>query len=509
MQNSSFDLHELVQQIALELRAAWRYRWHALVVAWAVMIVGAMLVFSLPNQYASTAQVYADTNSLDNPLLRGIAVQPDIRGRLDVITRTLLSRPNLETVADKTGLSLRATSPADKDELLVKLGAAVQVKDAGAKNLYNISYSDTDPVMAQKVVQAFVEILMNNTLGENTASTASAQNFLQQQVDDYNKRLNDAEQKLADFKKANLGNLPTQGGPDYATRLQTAEAKLQELEGQYAAAAAGRPVVGRAASSTSDIDKQIAAYKQKLEDLLLKYTDEYPDVVSTRRMINQLEARRDTLRRHPGRAVAVAAPAGAGGTSRADNFSARSLAAQVAAQKREIADLKSNADKITDAQVTLQQLTRNYDVTRKQYDELVTRLNTAQLSQDATQSGNNLKFRVISPPIVPLLPDGPKRGLMLLVVFVLALGIGGAFGFFLHKIKPVFLSLKSLREFGDYPVIGTFSLIASSGRLEQRHREIVGFCAGVALLAVVLVLGLAFQAHLANMMQHVFVLGAT
>ena len=508
MQNSSFDLHELVQQIALELRAAWRYRWHALVVAWSVMIVGAMLVFSLPNQYASTAQVYADTNSLDNPLLRGIAVQPDIRGRLDVITRTLLSRPNLETVADKTGLSLRATSPADKDELLVKLGAAVQVKDAGAKNLYNISYSDTDPVMAQKVVQAFVEILMNNTLGENTASTASAQNFLQQQVDDYNKRLNDAEQKLADFKKANLGNLPTQGGPDYATRLQTAEAKLQELEGQYAAAA-GRPVVGRAASSTSDIDKQIAAYKQKLEDLLLKYTDEYPDVVSTRRMINQLEARRDTLRRHPGRAVTAAAPGGAGGTSRADNFSARSLAAQVAAQKREIADLKSNADKITDAQVTLQQLTRNYDVTRKQYDELVSRLNTAQLSQDATQSGNNLKFRVISPPIVPLLPDGPKRGLMLLAVFVLALGIGGAFGFFLHKIKPVFLSLKSLREFGDYPVIGTFSLIASSGRMEQRHREIVGFCAGVALLAVVLVLGLAFQAHLANMMQHVFVLGAT
>jgi polysaccharide chain length determinant protein (PEP-CTERM system associated) len=507
MQNSSFDLHELVQQITLEMRAAWRYRWHALAVAWSVMIVGAMLVFSLPNQYASTAQVYADTNSLNNPLLRGIAVQPDIRGRLDVITRTLLSRPNLETVADKTGLSLRATTPADKDALLVKLGDAVRVKDAGARNLYNISYSDVDPGMAQKVVQAFVEILMNDTLGENTASTASAQSFLQQQVDDYNKRLNDAEQKLADFKKANLGNLPGQGGADYATRLQAAENRLQDLESQYAAAAAGRPV--RAQSSTSDIDRQIASYKQKLEDLLLKYTDEYPDVVTTRRMIKQLEARRDTMRRHPASAAVADASAGSGSASNANSFSARSLAAQVAAQKREIADLKANADKITDAQVTLQQLTRNYDVTRKQYDELMSRLNTAQLSQDATQSGNNLKFRVISPPIVPLLPDGPKRGLMLLAVFVLALGIGGAFGFFLHKIKPVFLSLKSLREFGDYPVIGTFSLIASSGRLEQRHREIVGFCAGLGLLAVVLVLGLAFKAPLASMMQHVFVLGAT
>ena len=508
MQNSSFDLHELFQLITLEARAAWRYRWHALVVAWSVMIVGAVLVFSLPNRYQSSAQVYADTNSLNNPLLRGIAVQPDIRGRLDVITRTLLSRPNLETVADKTGLSVRATTPADKDALLVKLGAAVQIKDAGARNLYNISYSDVDPEMAQKVVQAFVEVLMNDTLGENTASTASAQDFLQQQVDDYNNRLNVAEQKLADFKKANLGNLPGTGGPDLATRLQDAEAKLQDLEAQYSAAAAGRLVTGRrAGSSTSDIDRQIAAYQQKLNDLLLKYTDEYPDVVSTRRMIAQLQARRGEPARHPGSASVAQAPAGGGQTR--DMSLARSLAAQVAAQKRQIADLKGNADKITDAQVQLQQLTRNYDVTRKQYDELVSRLNTAQLSQDATQSGNNLKFRVISPPIVPLLPDGPKRGWMLLGVFVLALAFGGAFGFFLHKIKPVFLSLKSLREFSDYAVIGTFSLIASSTRRELRRREIIGFCTGVGLLAVVLVLGLAFNGHLAHLMQHVFVLGAS
>src|SRR6185437_6515255 len=107
MQNQSIDFHELFQQVMLEVRAAWRYRWHALIFAWSVMIVGALLVFSLPNKYESGAQVYADTNALTNPLLRGIAVQADPAARLDVITRTLLARPNLETVADKTGLSLR------------------------------------------------------------------------------------------------------------------------------------------------------------------------------------------------------------------------------------------------------------------------------------------------------------------------------------------------------------------------------------------------------------------
>jgi polysaccharide chain length determinant protein (PEP-CTERM system associated) len=226
MHKPSFDLHELFQHVLLEARTAWRYRWHALVVAWCVMIVGALLVFGLPNKYAASAQVYADTEALTNPLLRGVAVQPDVRGRLQIITQTLLSRPNLEAVADRTGLSLRATTPADKDALLLELGNAVSVKGAGPKDLYNITYTDRDRAMAQKVVQAFLQILMNDTLGGNAASTEIAQNFLQQQVQAYANRLNDAERQLADFQKANVGYIPSQGGNDYFARLQAAETQL-------------------------------------------------------------------------------------------------------------------------------------------------------------------------------------------------------------------------------------------------------------------------------------------
>lgn len=515
MPKQSIDLHELLQYVLLEAHASWRYRWHALILAWCVLAVGAALVFSLPNQYEANAQVYADTDALTNPLLSGIAVQPDVRARLQVITRTLLARPNLETVADKTGLALRATTPADKDALLMQLGAAVKIKDAGATNLYNISYSDSDPKMAQKVVQAFLQILMNDTLGANTQSTQSAQNFLQQQVTDYNNRLNDAEKKLAEFKKANISNLPGRDG-DYSARLQAAEARLQDLQGEYAAALTGRaPVASRQTTSpTREIDQQIKAYQQQLDKLLLSYTDQYPDVVSARRTIAQLQARRAELLEHPGsaspaEALASGSQVGKRSTGYDGRADARMLAVQVASQKQQIADLKKNADKITDTQVKLAQMSRNYDVTRKQYDDLMVRLNKAQMSEDATQTGNNLKFRVISPPIVPLLPVGPHRVLFLLVAFLMALGIGGAFAFFLHKIKPVFTSLKSLREFGGYPVVGALSLVESAPRRARKRREVIGFCAGIGLLAVVVVLSLAFNGQLASMMQHVFVIGAT
>src|SRR5690625_2278422 len=310
MQTQSFDLHDLFQRAWLEVRASWRYRWHALTIAWCVAAVGALLVFSIPNEYESSAQVYADTAALTNPLLSGVAVQPDVRRRLQIMTQTLLSRPNLKTVADQTGLSLRATTPADKVDLLETLGGTVRIRDAGAKNLYDISYADVDPAMAQKVVQAFLQILMNETLGANTASTVTAQHFLEQQVAHYNQRLNAAEKKLAQYKKTHVGYIPGREGSSYAARVQDAETRLDALQGQYDTALARRATIqrqmrGMATDSgssgivpqTRQINDQIASYRQKLDTLLLSYTDAYPDVVSTRRMIKQLEARREKLKK--------------------------------------------------------------------------------------------------------------------------------------------------------------------------------------------------------------------
>jgi polysaccharide chain length determinant protein (PEP-CTERM system associated) len=526
MQTQSFDLHEVSQYLQLEVRAAWRYRWHALMMAWGVMLVGALIVFSLPNKYEATAQVYADTDALTNPLLRGVAVQPDVRERLQVVTHTLLSRPNLEAVADKTGLSLRTVTPAGKDALLLELGSAVKIKDAGTRNLYNLSYEDPDRQMAQKVVQAFLQILMNDTVGANTASTTTAQNFLDQQVQDYGKLLSDDEKKLADFRKANIGYIPSEGGSTYFSRLQAAETQLQTLQAQYDTAVASRATTqqqmramatGSSSSGidprTQEIDKQIAAYQQQLNKLLLSYTDAYPDVTSTRRMIAQLEARRAALQKNVSNSSMMGVDS--------DNpvyqemqksmyttqVTIQTLATQIALQKQQIAELKGAADKITDVQATLQQLTRNYDVTKKQYDQLLERLNTAQLSQDATQSGNNLKFRVISPPLMPLLPSGPHRGLLLVLVFGFAVAMGLGFAYLLHKVTPVFVTPGDLQDFGDYPVLGSLGLIVTPSGRRERRREAFGFLAGAGMLPMLLLLAFAFDGSLARLVQHFFVMG--
>lgn len=527
-QIQGLDLHGLANRVLAEARAAWRYRWYGLAVAWGLFIVGALLVFSLPNKYQASTEVYADTDALMNPLLKGISVQPDVRNRLEVVTHTLISRPNLETVAHQTGLSVEATTPESTQRQLQKLASSIDIESAGTRDLYTISYENRSRVMAKKVVEALLQVLMNDTLGGNVQSTQTAQRFLQQQVAGYSKKLDKQEAQLAAYKKANVGFIPSEGGSDYITRLQSAEQKLQDLENQRSTVVAvrsdlERQMRGMATNSDSsaidprvaDIDSQITTDQAKLHSLLLKYTDKYPDVVSLKRMIAQLRSQRAQLAKGAGTSSVMEVASGnpvyqdMQKALYKNQLEIDTLTNQISQQRRQVSTLKHNVDRLTDVQAKLQRLTRNYDITKKRYNELLSRLDTAQISQDASHSGNNLRFQVISPPIEPIVPASPNRIVLLMLVLAMALGGGGGFAFVMHKMKPVIVSLKGLKDLGDFPVLGAVSLVMSPGRRQLWTREVAGFVGGVVLLVGMAGLGLILSGAITDVVQHVIVVGGS
>lgn len=524
----TFDIRGLFEQVLTELRGTWRFRWHGLVLAWCLFALGALVTFVLPNKYQASSEVYADTEALMNPLLRGITVQPNVNQRLQVLTHTLLSRPNLKTIAQKSGLAVRATTPQQSENLLSTLASGIQINSAGARDLYTIAYRDKSRQTAKKVVQSILQVLMNNTLGANAQSTHTARQFLQQQVKDYSNKLNTAEAKMAKFEKANVGYIPNHGGGDYIARLQQAEQNLQSLENQKSTEIAQRKAMekqmkGMATNSDSSainpqvqsIDNEITADQQKRDALLLQYTSKYPNVVSLNRMIKELKTRRRKLeeRAKSGSAMEVDSSNPVYQDMQKSLYSTQvkiqSLDSQISLQKKQIANLKSKVDRLTDVQMTLQKLTRNYDTTKKRYNQLLSRLDTAEISQSASMMGNNLKFRVISPPTAPVSPVSPKRRVLLVLVFLMSLAFGGGFAFVMHKIKPVFSSLWNLREMGDYPVLGSLSLLVSHKQRIRRRREIAGFVLGICLLVFFTGVGLALSGSLTHLVQHVFEVSKT
>ncbi len=99
-------MQELLAQLFSIVWGVWRHRWLSLATAWAVAVAGWIWVWQLPEAYVASARVYVDTNTLLKPLLEGLTIQPNTQDRILLLSRTLLSRPNLEKLMRMTDLDL-------------------------------------------------------------------------------------------------------------------------------------------------------------------------------------------------------------------------------------------------------------------------------------------------------------------------------------------------------------------------------------------------------------------
>jgi polysaccharide chain length determinant protein (PEP-CTERM system associated) len=340
-----------------------------------------------------------------------------------------------------------------------------------------------------------------------------AQRFLQAQLEEYERKLVEAESRLAAFKKLNVGLMPGAQG-DYYQRLDAAMAQLDQLRARSRQIQERRnelqrqldgeePTFGLTGPVSGDpVDGQIAAYQARIDQLLVQYTDRHPEVLALKATIERLKAEKK------GGATVSSSLAPPGAAASADDLLARSLdmnpvyqnmkislsqadaelaelRGQVAAQEQAVANLRGRVDSIPEVEAELLRLTRDYEVNRKQYDELLQRLESARISEQADQSTEDVKFRVIEPPVVPVQPSGPQRLLLSALVLVLALAAGLAVAFVLQQVRPVFSTRDSLRTVTGMPVVGAVTAAVIEGFVPWYKRQVA--LVGGALLALLAV----------------------
>ena len=220
-------MRELYQLFLSYRHCIWRYRWFMMLVIWLVCIVGWGVVYQLPDKYESSARVHVDTQSMLQPLLQGLTISTNSGQRVQLVTRTLLSRPNLEKLARMTDLDLVALTPGDWEQLLVDLSSDFGISSPREQDLYTIAYSNSDRELAKRVVQSLLTIFVESTLGESREETDSAQEFVGQQIKAYEAKLEAAELRLAEFKRKHIGMMPG-SAQDYYGQLQSSKRDLQQ-----------------------------------------------------------------------------------------------------------------------------------------------------------------------------------------------------------------------------------------------------------------------------------------
>ena len=301
----------------------WRYRWSLIVVAWLVAVPGWLFIYYMPNVYEASAKVSVDTNSLLPRLTEGLTASENLMSEVALVSKMLLTRPNLAEVARKTDLDLRAETPRDMEMMITGLQRRVSVQ-GGRDNIFNISFRDKDRQKATDVVAALLNTFVESSLGAQGDDADMTERAIKSEIDDHEERLLQAESDLADFKKRNLGYMPDDGA-DYYSRLQTALAAVAETEGEMRQLRQRRdelqrqlegeePVFGlmpstpaQAAAGCSKAGN-IAQLQANLSQLQVEFTDKHPRIVMLKETIAALQAECEEEREAMGGAIPVINP---------------------------------------------------------------------------------------------------------------------------------------------------------------------------------------------------------
>jgi polysaccharide chain length determinant protein (PEP-CTERM system associated) len=487
-----------VNQFMSAARSAWLHRWKAAGAAWLVGAAGWTTVTLMPDEYESHARVYVDAQGVLKPLLSGMTTLPDLEQQVAIMSKTLLSRPNLERVLRMVDLDIAAATPREHEEQLGELARRIKLGGTQNYNIYTISYTAPDRIQARNVVQSLLTIFLEGSYSGKRSESAKAVQFIDDQIKSYEQKLVAAETAVKDYKMRHAALLPRQGA-DYSTQLnQSADAlgaarleleeatRMREILRVQAATQAGSPTPPRTAeNAVADLESRIAALRKSLDGLRLQFTEQHPDIVSAHRLLAQLEQRLTEERARekplpepePGMLVQELKLA----LARTD-AQVGALQARVREYSARHERLKARVSAVPEVESQLTQLNRDYEINKANYEKLIGKREAAKLSGEVSTNTDMLSFRIIDPPFTPLFRSGPDRPLLYSLVLVAALLAAPAAAILANNNRPTFSGPSQIRSVTQLPVLGTVSLVRTIPWRRQRRRQLAGFALATAPL---------------------------
>jgi polysaccharide chain length determinant protein (PEP-CTERM system associated) len=491
------------------VQALWRHRWLAVGTAWLVCTAGWIGAAFVPTKYESSARVYLNADPLLTPLLKGLAADTDPSRHLDFMQRTLLSRPNLEQLIRLTDLDTAIRTPGEKEALFKRLATDIEVKPV-TLNLLSLSYRDADPQLAKNIVQSLLTIFAEKMAGSSRADMDSAQRFLEGEIASYRDQLRAAEKRRAELAEKFPDIFQSSGqGDDNGNRLEQARGAVARLKLDLTDAVTKRDSLKKDLTSVptmltvdhgpqvviagrlSPVEERLQELRRNLDGLLLKFTENHPDVKATRASIAQLES--EAGKSGGGKGSSAGGNTGQIANGVYEQVKVRLVDAEaaVAAIQRRLTEAENDLSKVEKVAksapgilVQAQDLNRDYSILKKNYEELVARREATAIANAADTKTEKIQFRIVDPPQVPVVPAAPNRAFLVSVVLVFGIGAGLAVPVLVMQLDRSFATLSQLRNLG-IPILGNVSRLSLGAAQRQAAFQMAGVTASALVLVAV------------------------
>lgn len=484
----------------------------------AIALIALAVGILLPKKYASTTTILVEESNIIAPLMEGRAVPTGVVNRATIAREVAFSRKVMNEILSTGGWMDKQPTALAQDKLIEDITNRTEITNP-RENLIQISYTDSDAKRSFDVTRRLADLVITESLATKSQESRDAYEFINSQVSQYHAKLTEAEANLERYRSDNPDARP---GIDtdvnarigeLRRQVETSRLDLIDLRSQETALQSqlsGESEISSVQTRAGQYRARLAEMQSQRDQLLLTYTEQHPDVVRVQHQIRDLEEelRRETSRQESRMAGSPTSLEGSAtlnplyGELRSKLSEARSRSAastsRIATAETLLAQELERSRRIAASESTLAELTRDYEVNRDLYQDLLKRRENARVSMNLDAEQRGLSFRIQEPATMPLRPSGLR------LLHVAGAGLGAAFLapllllFGLIKFDPRARSPLRIEREAGLPILGTVPGYPTPARRRQSFRRIA--LASLLFVSVPVVYGVALAMKLAHML---------
>jgi polysaccharide chain length determinant protein (PEP-CTERM system associated) len=409
---------------------AFHYR-KAIIAAFLVINIVA-LVFGLlaPKGYTSSTTIAVDDKKIIQPLMQGAAVATEVQDRARLAREVIFGRKIMNRILEEAGWmkDRPALTPTEQERIIDGITKRMAITNVG-RDLIRIEYKDIDPERTFKVTQMAADLFIAESLEVKSAESQAAFEFIDKQTKEYHAKLLRAEEQLKEFRSANLDARPGTEADISArlnqlqTRIEQASQDLKEAEVKKLSLEkqlSGEAEIATAISREGQYRSRIVELQSRLETLRLSYHDNYPDIVQIKHQIDDLSQAiaEERQRREAAKASGkVVIDEGVVNNPMYQQLkqelsqtrvNIEMLSARIGEAKRQLQQELDRGRRVHGGEATLAELTRDYQVNRDIYQDLLKRRENARVSMNLDTEKQGLTVKIQEPAMLPLQPSGMR-----------------------------------------------------------------------------------------------------
>ncbi len=461
-------------------------------------LLSGAVVYTLPATYKAEAVILVDSQKIPERYVAS-TVNVDVQDRLASISQHILSTNRLQKIIASNHLYERERASLSPEEIidLMRKETRITLERGWSQErttAFRISYQGRDPARVANVANQIGNLFIEENLRSRETHAEGTSEFIEDQVRQARKTLDDLEAEIESYKLKHKGELPEQqsslagslsrlqielqGNQDamnragqskalLASSLSMAESTAKVLE----RSAARGPAASVAAPGTA------AALQAELDALRLRYTDDHPDVQRLAKLVAQAHQSEKTARL--GNAQATASPQLWPATETAavppDLLQQReriaSLRTELGVANHElefrnaerteilgkIAALQAHLDTLPVREQELTALSRDYEIAKANYKSLIDKRIAADMATDLERRQQGERFTMIDPAQPPSRPFSPDRSQLAGTCFSIALLVAVTAGLVRELKRNVLLGEWELPP--DIAIVGRVSAI--------------------------------------------------